>query len=312
MPDGRSGRPLRIGLAAENGEWHRDRLREAFLRRGIEPVLFSLAEVEVVTGHGEPLRLPGFADKLPDGLLLRTISGGSFEATTLRLGVLHALVSAGVTVWNDPRAIERCVDKSMTSLLVSRSGLPTPPTFVVSTREAAAALVERCASREAPMVLKPLFGSQGKGLQLIADAAALPSADMVAGVYYLQQFVRRPGAGWRDYRVFVCAGEVVAGMVREGKQWITNVHQGGRPHPWSVSREAARLALGAAAAVDVAYSGIDLVEDADGGLLLLEVNSMPSWSALQTVTERDIAMTIVDAFLRTVEDARSAKADLGR
>ena len=54
------------------------------------------------------------------------MSGGTFEAVTMRLGVLHALRELGVPVWNDARAIERCVDKSMTSFLLTRAGIPTP------------------------------------------------------------------------------------------------------------------------------------------------------------------------------------------
>lgn len=312
MADGTSGAALRIGLAAENGEWHRDRLREALRARGVEPVLFSLADVAVVTGPDEPLRLPGFAGDLPDGLLLRTISGGTFEATTLRLGVLHALAAAGVTVWNSPLAIERCVDKSMTSLLICRAGVPTPQTFVVSTREAATAIVAAEATREHPLVLKPLFGSQGKGLRLVARAEELPAPEEVAGVYYLQRFVGRRGATWRDYRVFVCDGQAIAGMAREGDNWITNVHQGGRPHRWEVPDEARRLAVAAAGAVAVSYSGVDLIEDDTGRLLVLEVNSMPSWSGLQSVADIDIAAAIIDRFLAAVEASRLARLDAVR
>ena len=47
----------------------------------------------------------------------------------MRLGVLHALRELGVMVWNDARAIERCVDKSMTSFLLARAGIPTPATW---------------------------------------------------------------------------------------------------------------------------------------------------------------------------------------
>jgi glutathione synthase/RimK-type ligase-like ATP-grasp enzyme len=46
----------------------------------------------------------------------------------MRLGILHALRELGVMVWNDARAIERCVDKSMTSFLLARSAIPTPDT----------------------------------------------------------------------------------------------------------------------------------------------------------------------------------------
>lgn len=300
MPETGAARPLRVGLAADNGEWHRSRLFAALRASGIEPVLFSLADVKIVTGGGEPLRIPGFDGELPDGVLLRTISGGTFEATTMRLGVLHALVAAGVVVWNDPRAIERCVDKSMTSLLIARAGIPTPDTFVVSTREAAADIVRREATTERPLVLKPLFGSQGKGLRLVATPDDLPDLEEVARVYYLQRFVPRRMQGWRDYRVFVCEGRVIAAMAREGEGWITNVHQGGRPTPWAMPAEAASLAVRATQAVDVSYSGVDLIEDGDGRFQVLEVNSMPSWSGLQSISEVDIGEAVVRGFLKAV------------
>jgi RimK family alpha-L-glutamate ligase len=287
---------MRIALAADNGNWHKARLLAALRAQGVEPVLFSLADVTVETGGGEPLRVP-------DGVLLRTIAGGTFEATTMRLGVLHALVSAGCVVWNSPVAIERSVDKAATSLLVARAGLPTPQTWVVSTRDAAAAVVEREAKAGAPLVLKPLFGSQGEGLALIERPEDLPEEEAVARVYYLQRYVPRRDGLWRDYRVFVCDGRAIAGMIREGDGWITNVHRGGRPLPWAMPPAAAALAEAAAAAVGVDYSGVDLVEDGEGGYAVLEVNSMPAWSGLQTVCETDIAASVVRGFLTALRAA---------
>ncbi|GEP01472.1 ATP-grasp domain-containing protein [Methylobacterium haplocladii] len=296
---------MRIGLAADNGNWHKGRLRGAFESLGIEPVLFSLDDVAIVTGGGEPLRVPGFDDgRLPDGVLLRTIAGGTFEATTMRLGVLHALVSAGVTVWNSPTAIERSVDKAATSLAIARAGLPTPDTFVFSKREAAGALIEREARPGRPIVLKPLFGSQGEGLMLIERPEDLPSEEAVNRVYYLQRYVARRDGLWRDYRVFVCEGRAIAGMIREGDGWITNVHLGGRPFAWELPAKAAELAEAAAAAIGVDYTGVDLVEDGEGGFLVLEVNSMPAWSGLQKVTEVDIAGSVVRGFLNALHAAR--------
>ena len=295
---------MRIGLAADNGNWHKGRLLSALRALGADPVLFSLADVTVTTGSGEPLRVPGFPDRLPDGILLRTIAGGTFEATTMRLGVLHALVASGTTVWNAPVAIERSVDKAMTSLLIARAGLPTPDTFVFSKREAAADLVAREARAGRPLVLKPLFGSQGEGLQLIERPDDLPDEDAVSRVYYLQRFIPRADGLWRDYRIFVCEGRAEAGMIREGDGWITNVHRGGRPLPWAMPRRAAELAERAAAAIGVDYSGIDLVEDGEGGYLVLEVNSMPAWSGLQKVTEVDIAACVARGFLNAVRIAR--------
>ena len=291
---------MRIALAADNGNWHKARLLASLRAQGVEPVLFSLADVTIETGAGEPLRVPGFDGALPDGVLLRTIAGGTFEATTMRLGVLHALVAAGCVVWNSPSAIERSVDKAATSLLIARAGLPTPQTWVVSTREAAAAVAAREARPGNPLVLKPLFGSQGEGLALIERPEDLPEEEAVSRVYYLQRYVPRRDGLWRDFRVFVCDGRAVAGMIREGDGWITNVHRGGRPLPWAMPPRAAELAEAAAASVGVAYSGVDLGEDGEGGYAVLEVNSMPAWSGLQTVCEADIAATVVRGFLAAV------------
>src|SRR5262249_50741891 len=148
---------------------------------------------------------------------------------TLRLGILHALRESGVTVWNDARAIERCVDKSMTSFLLARAGIPTPPTWVAESPEMARAIVAR-ETKTGPLVLKPLFGSQGRGLRLIASSDELPApAEAAGGVYYLQRFAATERDGFRDFRLLVSGGRVAAAMVRHAPTWITNVKQGGRP-----------------------------------------------------------------------------------
>ena len=175
------------------------------------------------------------------------MSGGTFEAVTLRLGILHALRENGVLVWNDARAIERCVDKSMTSFLLARAGIPTPATWAVETQAAAQAIVRR-ESPQGPLVLKPLFGSQGRGLKLIRTADELPAPDEVAGVYYLQRYVGVEGGdGFRDFRLLVSRGRVVAAMTRHAAGWITNVKQGGRPLAAVPDREMKELAVRATA-----------------------------------------------------------------
>jgi RimK family alpha-L-glutamate ligase len=225
---------------------------------------------------------------LPDAILVRDMAGGSFEAVTLRLGVLHAAGEAGVLVWNDARAIERCVDKSMTSFLLARAGIPTPPAWAVESRDAAAAIVAREAAGF-PLVLKPLFGSQGRGLRLVRGPDDLPEPAAVRGVYYLQRFVGVDRDGFRDFRLLVSRGRVVAAMARHSPGWITNVKQGGRPAAVVATAEMRDVAVRAAAAVGASFAGVDLLYDSDGKLTVLEVNSMPAWSGLQKVTSFDIA-----------------------
>jgi tetrahydromethanopterin:alpha-L-glutamate ligase len=280
----------RVVIFVDDADWHTRRLKRAFAAQGIEAVSLSLGESGFAIGDGgHGLRLPGFGDALPDGVFVRTISAGSFEQVTMRLGVLHALRELGVPVHNDGRAIERCVDKSMTSFLLHKQGIPTPATWSLESTAEARRIVRAEARPDRPLVLKPLFGSQGRGLRLINGPTALPAAEDVAGVYYLQQFIRGRAAGWRDWRVFVVGGRAIAAMIRHGRQWRTNASQGARCEGVPAMGELASLATAAAAAVGADYAGVDIVQDADDRYLVLEVNSMPAWAALQRVAAVDIA-----------------------
>ena len=91
---------------------------------------------------------PALATACPRGAFVRFVPGGSFEEVTLYLGVLHALRELGVTVWNDARAIERCVDKSTTTFFLQRAGIPTPRTFArVNRAEAEAIACHPCSAK---------------------------------------------------------------------------------------------------------------------------------------------------------------------
>ena len=65
-------------------------------------------------------------------------------------------------------------------------------------------------------------------------------------------------------------------------------------------REMEDLASAALAAVGGDYAGVDLVRAPDGRLMVLEVNSNPSWRGLQSVSDIDIADAVVEDFLLAV------------
>ncbi|WP_261403068.1 ATP-grasp domain-containing protein [Chenggangzhangella methanolivorans] len=137
------------------------------------------------------LVLPGLDGRLPGAIFVRLVPAGTTEQITARLGLLHAARSAGVRVVNDARAIEACVDKSMTTFLLAQAGLPTPRTIVTEKPEAAEAARKTLGG---DVVLKPLFGAQGKGLVRLRDGDPLPPSEDVGGLYYLQEFVASRGS----------------------------------------------------------------------------------------------------------------------
>jgi tetrahydromethanopterin:alpha-L-glutamate ligase len=288
-----------ILVVSDQRDWHARQMEGAFTAVGARVERIDLAQCGFDTRSASGLALPVLGARLPDAVHVRTLSAGSFEAVTKRLGVLHALTKLGVVVWNDARAIERCVDKSMTSFLLARAGVPTPPTWTMEAPLAARALVEREAPR-GPLVLKPLFGAQGKGLRLIRRPEDLPGPEDIAGVYYLQRFQSNGTQDFTDYRLFVLRGRVVAAMMRRAPTWITNVKQGGQPVAVAPDPKMERLAVAAAEAVGAAIAGVDVLVGADGAPTVLEVNSMPAWNGLQKVSKRNIAEAIASELMGMV------------
>jgi tetrahydromethanopterin:alpha-L-glutamate ligase len=282
---------MRVVLFAEEPDWHCRRLIRACSRRGARVTVASLADCAFRIGAGAGavgIDIPDFDGVLPELALVRTIPNGSFEQVTFRLALLHALQTLGVRVVNDARAIERCVDKSMTSFLLHHAGIPTPPTLVTEHPDAAASWQ---ATQDADLVAKPLFGAQGRGLRRIAAGEAPPDPAELAGVLYLQRYVGR-ASEWRDYRVFVIGGIAIAAMMRRGAGWITNVARGGTCEAMRCDGRLGALAVAATRTVGADYSGVDLIENDSGELVVLEVNSMPAWKGLQGVADIDIAEAI--------------------
>lgn len=297
-----SGRPPRIVMFVEDGggDWHARQLTAAMERCGAQVIVTTLKACAFDTRRATGMDIPGFKDHLPDGAFVRSISTGSLEQITLRLGILHALRESGAKVWNDARAIERCVDKSTATFLFQKAGLPVPATRAAEGIDSARAFLTDHTGR---CVLKPLFGSQGNGVRLIDGDDMLPPPADIGNVYYTQRYLRRPDeTRFVDWRVFVSNGRVLAAMARIGQTWITNIHQGAAATAVLDADDhgMTELALAATKAIGADYAGVDLIADADGRLNVLEINSNPAWKGLQSVTDVNIAWTLAEDFLAVV------------
>jgi RimK family alpha-L-glutamate ligase len=300
-----------ILLFCERKKWHGRRVAQALKARGLEPLTVPLGACGLTTATKTGLAIPGLGDRLPKGALVLFVPGGSFEQVTLYLGVLHALRELGVTVWNDARAIERCVDKSTTTFFLQRAGIPTPWTWTGGSRHEALAVAKAKLAEGHKLVQKPLFGAQGEGLRLIERVEDLAPEEEVAGAYYLQEFVAREDGPYCDWRLFVSGGRVVASMIRHGSGWITNIKQGARAEAAIPSQELSDLALRACACVGADFAGVDIMQNREDRFVVLEVNSMPAWQGLQRVTRTRIADAIVAPFLEACLGEPAAREEEG-
>jgi ribosomal protein S6--L-glutamate ligase len=145
------------------------------------------------------------------------------------------------------------------------------------------------------VVVKPLFGSEGRGMLRVSDPdtawRAFRTLERLQAVLYLQRFIPHPG--W-DLRLFVIGGRVLTAMRRRANGgWRTNVAQGGTAEPVDVAPAEADLALRAAAALGAPVAGVDLLPGTDGTWYVLEVNAVPGWRALAPVTGIDVAAALI-------------------
>ena len=287
-----------IALISDASGWHCEQLQEAFAAHQCEVKIVTLNDCTISTQSEINIQLPGFADCLPGGVFVRGVPAGSLESVVFHLDILHGLARLGVHVYNDAQMIERSVDKAMTSFLLRNAGIATPPTWVTVDYQKARTIVEELVDKGQAVVLKPLFGSQGKDLQLIRDVSELPEPeDAQPRVYYLQQFVEsdRP----YDWRVFVVGDQVVSAMQRQGCGWVNNAAQGAECRYATISDEAAALAIQSVHEVGLFYGGVDLINDMSNTLQVIEINSIPAWKSLQGVSSVNVAEYIVDHFMAT-------------
>jgi tetrahydromethanopterin:alpha-L-glutamate ligase len=229
-----------------------------------------------------------------DGVLVRMMPPGSLEQVVFRMDALHRVSAAGIPVWNPPRAVEAAVDKFLTLALLDQAGIPVPPTWTGQSADLALTAFEALGE---DVVVKPLFGSEGRGLVRISDREVawrtFHALERIGSVLYLQRMLHHPG---HDLRVFVLQGRVLGAMRRfaSANEWRTNVSLGGHAEPVRPDQEAEHLALAASRAVGTEMAGVDLVEDLDQGrLVVLEVNAVPGWRALSRVTGIDVAGAVL-------------------
>ncbi|MCE9555500.1 MAG: RimK family alpha-L-glutamate ligase [Planctomycetes bacterium] len=283
---------MNIALLGSSASWYfHDLVRAAAGRHEITAVTFKDLWSDVCS-TGSTLESGGFDLKKADCVLVRTMPPGTLEQVVFRMDALAELEAAGRLVINPPRGVEAAVDKYLTTMRLQRAGLLVPRTIVCQTADAGMAAF---ASLGGDVVMKPLFGGEGRGITRLADDGLAERAfrmiEQLGGVLYLQQFVPHEGC---DLRLLVI-GRRVLGIRRVNKlDWRTNVSRGAKAEPLEVTPELAEMAHQAAAAVGLPLAGIDLLPGRDGRLYAIEVNAVPGWRALAAALKIDVARMVLE------------------
>jgi len=298
------GSTLRIGIitAYLDEDWHSQQLVAAAARYG---------ETVVIRPEQLGARLiPSGVSLVANGLDLQAIDGfvlargfGDQGNSDFVVPVYQILERSGKVLVNSINAVLTAVDKFETSYRLQQAGVPTPPVVVAQDAVMASAVLRDWGR----VVAKPLFGSLGLGIELVEDTVAghelLPVLLERFGAVYLQEFVPTPG---RDIRAFVVGDRVAASIYRVAVpgEWRTNIHRGATPDPCILDDATARIAVRAAQAIGLDYTGVDILEG-PAGPMVIEVNGNPLWQGVLQATGHnmadDIVAWVVDRIMQTVE-----------
>jgi RimK family alpha-L-glutamate ligase len=287
-----------VAVLGSSTSWYlRDLTRAAGTRHRIVPASFR-----ELTAAVDPTRQKITSADLDlsrfDAVLVRTMPPGTLEQVVFRMDVLGRLAASGVTVLNPPRAVEAAVDKFLATARLQAAGLHVPRTIACQTTDEALAAFEQLGR---DVVIKPLFGSEGRGITRVNDVALAERAfrmlEQLGAVIYLQEFIEHEGY---DLRLLVIGEQTLAMRRRNPHDWRTNVSRGATAEAFTPDAHLIELAHRAAQALDAPLAGVDILPARDGTLYLIEVNAVPGWQALAAATNQDVAKLVLDLVETTV------------
>ncbi|MFP6693864.1 MAG: RimK family alpha-L-glutamate ligase [Pirellulales bacterium] len=283
---------MRILCLGSTESWYlKDLQRAAGERHEVVPATFRQLHAEI-SESGLEAGSGSFDATTADCILVRTMPRGSLEQVVFRMDALGRLQAAGLTIINPPRAIEIAVDKFLATAKLQAAGLAVPRTACCQTVDEAMTYFERL---EGSVVIKPLFGGEGRGITRLDDEAlalrAFTMLEQLGAVIYLQEFVPHEG---RDVRVLVIGDRVLAAERCNPYDWRTNVSRGATMQPVELTPELADTARRAAQAVETPFAGVDLLPGKNGQLYAIEVNAVPGWRALGRALNMDIARVVLE------------------
>jgi ribosomal protein S6--L-glutamate ligase len=298
---------MRFAVLAAPDSWYaRDLARAAGADHEVVTLPFSAISAGVVSagvaGGSVAVSTGGQSLADFDAVIVRTMPPGSLEQVVFRMDCLARYEAAGGVVVNPARAIEAAVDKFLTTAKLAAAGLLTPRTICCQTADEALAAFAQLGG---DVVLKPLFGSEGRGITRLNDEAlALRAFRMLAqlgAVLYLQEFIPHAGC---DLRLLVIGSRILSMRRTNALDWRTNISRGAAAEAFVPNDEQVALARRAAAAVGAPLAGVDLLPGADGRLYTIEVNAVPGWRGLAKALDIDVARVVLDFVAAAVHGRR--------
>jgi ribosomal protein S6--L-glutamate ligase len=276
-------------LSTRTSKYHpNQRLLETGFALGYEPYLLHPRRVLARTNPANTDLWTAAAR--PDVFLPRI--GSTIDDAELTV-VFH-MERLGIPPVNGFQALFTARDKFLSLRHLDHEGIPVPRSYLVSEGDQLASVIEEIGGF--PVILKTPRGRQGIGVYLVekmSHARYILDHPPVLGMgIVVQEYI--PSAESGDTRIVVVGERPVASMKRVPKKgdFRSNVHLRGKGHRHAPDPSWLKLAKRATRALGLHVAGVDLLEGADGPMVL-EVNTTPGFRELERVSGVDVAAEII-------------------
>jgi ribosomal protein S6--L-glutamate ligase len=283
---------MRIGILSRKASlYSTSRLREAAVERGHEVKVVDYLRCTIGVKAKQPAVLYRGKPVSFDAVIPRIGASVTFYGTA----VVRQFEMMGVYPAAESQAIVRSRDKLRSLQLLSRAGVGLPVTAFARSVRDTQDVIELVGG--APLIVKLLEGTQGRGVVLAETAKAAESVidafrQLDANIL-VQEFIKE--AGGSDIRCLVIGDKVIASMKRQGAKgdFRSNLHRGGSATSVKITPEERAVATRAAKTLGLNVCGVDLLRS-NHGPVIMEVNSSPGLEGIETATGLDIAGKIIE------------------
>ena len=287
-----------IAIISDLHDWHSDQI-ELFLKKNnfktlkvtFQELKFSFKKNRIFFENNKLLNNI-------NGIWVRFLKNGTIEEITTKLTILHLLDESKIYVHNSGLTIEKTVDKVRTTGILELNNIKSPETTIWFAKNKKNLNNNFC--NETKYLVKPIFGSQGKNIFLVNNFNELRKINAIGEVFYLQKFIESQEKEFTDIRVLVSNHRVISSMERYSHHFITNVFQGAKYRQIILKKTIKDLCVKLSKIFKLGYGGIDL-KITKNDVFVLEINSVPSWKAMQKISKINISEKLVKDFIRNVK-----------
>ncbi len=296
---------LKIGLLASNPNLYSNRrIIEAGEERGHEMEFLNIKDCYIkLDGKNPEMHYRGGRILNDfDAIIPRIRPSMTFYGCALT----RHFEAMGVYTQNSASSITQSRDKLYSLQLLINNGLPIPTTGFANSPLDTDDLIKMVGG--APLIVKLLEGTQGKGVVLAETKKAAESLinafKSLRANILVQEFIKE--ASGKDIRCFVINGKVIESIMRTAApgEFRANIHMGGTAQLIKITPEERKIAILAAKTMNLKVAGVDIIRGRNGALLL-EVNSSPGLEGIEGVSSKDIAGIMIESIERDLKKKKS-------